>query len=76
MIPIQQKGKKQKNVNFKFDELKITIFSDSESSDDSLSELDVRLKTRPSSVLRSTSKDATNGDASLIIREEKDTIPR
>ncbi|XP_063697134.1 unconventional myosin-XVIIIa isoform X2 [Culicoides brevitarsis] len=53
--------------------------SESESSDDSLSDLDVRLKTRTSSVLRtSTTKDANgiHSDTTLIIREEKDSIPR
>lgn len=54
--------------------------SESDSSDDSLSDLDVRLsKTRTSSVLQKhTTKDANgiHSDTTLIIREEKDSMPR
>uniref|UniRef100_A0A336KMA4 CSON012468 protein n=1 Tax=Culicoides sonorensis TaxID=179676 RepID=A0A336KMA4_CULSO len=53
--------------------------SESESSDDSLSDLDVRLKTRTSSVLQNNTMKDANGihsETTLIIREEKDSIPR
>lgn len=59
--------------------------SESEDTDDSLSDVDVRLKvtttTRTTSVLRqSSSKDGLNGtqtDATIVtLSEEKDTMPR